>query len=80
MRRGDELLNEALSLPSDERADLALKILETLDDRPSDADAEEAWAAEINRRIEALKAGRARTVSAHEALDWVESRLSPKKK
>ncbi|MEZ0231008.1 MAG: hypothetical protein ACAI25_20490 [Planctomycetota bacterium] len=34
----------------------------------------------MNRRIEALKAGRAKTVSADEALTWVESRLGHKKK
>jgi putative addiction module component (TIGR02574 family) len=80
MKRADQILSEVLSLSMDERADLALRILETLDDRPDDADAEEAWAAEINRRIKALRAGRAKTVSASQALAWVEARLRTKKK
>ncbi len=79
MKRTDEILTEILALPSAERADLALRILETLDDRLSDENAEAVWAAEISRRIEALEAGRAKTVSAEEALSWVESRLRRKK-
>jgi hypothetical protein len=61
------------------RATLALRILETLEDRPADDDAEAAWAKEINCRIRSLKTGRAKTVSAEEALSSIEAKLRRKK-
>ena len=43
-------------LEPDARAELAAELLASLDG-PADADAEAAWAAEIDRRIEAVEAG-----------------------
>jgi len=43
------LLDDALHLPEDERADLAYEIIASLDGE-SDADVEKAWAEEIERR------------------------------
>ena len=44
-----KLLNEALGLPTEERAELAAELIASLDG-PADADVEAAWAAEIERR------------------------------
>ncbi|RYZ05444.1 MAG: hypothetical protein EOO73_19530 [Myxococcales bacterium] len=52
---------EALSLPSDERAALVLRLAESLDEE-HDADADDAWAAEVAARIEAVRAGTAETI------------------
>jgi putative addiction module component (TIGR02574 family) len=50
------LLEQALSLPEHERAKIAARLLESLDDEvQSDVDA--AWAAEIERRCAAVDAG-----------------------
>lgn len=50
------LLEQALNLPEPERAKLAARLLESLDDEvQSDVDA--AWAAEIERRCAAVDAG-----------------------
>ncbi|MBI4604201.1 MAG: addiction module protein [Planctomycetes bacterium] len=49
--QGQELLSAALSLPEIERAVLARELIASLDG-PPDADAEEAWALEIQRRLE----------------------------
>ena len=50
------LLEQALSLPEHERAKIAARLLESLDDDlQSDVDA--AWAAEIERRCAAVDAG-----------------------
>ena len=49
--RSQKLLEEALTLPEEERAELASKILATLDGPPDD-DAEAQWADEIARRLE----------------------------
>lgn len=57
--RAQELLREALSLPIDERADVAAELLASLDDVGSDdvASVEAAWAAEIERRARRVMAG-----------------------
>lgn len=50
------LLADALQLDVKTRADLAAELLASLDG-PADADAEHAWAAEIERRAAGLEAG-----------------------
>jgi hypothetical protein len=47
--RAQKVLGEALDLTDDERAEVALELVASLDG-PRDADAEEAWAIEIERR------------------------------
>jgi putative addiction module component (TIGR02574 family) len=48
-KTGEKLLEDALKLTLSERAELAAELLASLDGAP-DADAEAAWAAEIERR------------------------------
>jgi hypothetical protein len=48
-KTGEKLLEDALKLALSERAELAAELLASLDGAP-DADAEAAWAAEIERR------------------------------
>ena len=50
------LLADALRLAPDARAEVAAELLASLDGR-SDPDAEAAWDAEIERRIEAIETG-----------------------
>ena len=50
------LLSDALQLDVKTRADLAAELLASLDG-PADADAEQAWAVEIERRTAGLEAG-----------------------
>jgi len=56
------LLKQALELPEDERADLADRLLESLDTE-ADAEVEAAWSDEIARRIATIEAGTAEWVS-----------------
>lgn len=56
------LLDDVLRLPVGERAQLALQLLRSLDDEV-DADAEQAWIAEIARRSDEVEAGTAPTVT-----------------
>jgi putative addiction module component (TIGR02574 family) len=51
-----ELLNDALELSADERAELAADLLASLDG-PSDPAAAEAWREEIRRRVDRAAAG-----------------------
>ena len=55
------ILQDALGLPIEERAELALRILESLEGEPSEDDVEPAWAAEVKHRVEALRRGEAST-------------------
>jgi len=56
----ERILQDALALPDAQRAELATRLLQSLD-RVVDPDAEEAWAIEIERRCAALDAGEAVT-------------------
>lgn len=60
-QRSLELLQQALSLTEEERADLAASLLNTLDASP-DADAESSWQEEISRRASDLDSAKARTI------------------
>lgn len=68
------LLDEALRLPLADRAELAAELLASVDGA-ADADAEQAWTAEIERR--ALRALRGESVGkdASVALVEIEERL-----
>ena len=71
--RAQDLLRDALALPSDERADVAAELLASLDDpAPTEATAVEAlWARELERRARRVIAGE----SAGEPWDDVRKRV-----
>jgi putative addiction module component (TIGR02574 family) len=56
---------EAMKLTAEERARLADRLIASLSE---DAEIEEAWAAEVERRIAEIEAGRAPVVPAAEAI------------
>jgi len=59
-KSAEQLLDEVLRLPDPERAEIAARLIESLE-REVDADVDAAWAAEIERRCAALDAGQAVT-------------------
>lgn len=59
-QRTQELLQKALALSEEERAELAGSLMESLDSA-TDADAETAWQSEIARRLADLDSGKAKT-------------------
>jgi putative addiction module component (TIGR02574 family) len=61
----DVLEAEAMKLTPEERARLADRLIASLSDN---AEIEEAWAAEVERRIAEIEAGRAPVVPAAEAI------------
>ena len=63
----DKYLAAVLELPHEKRAEIAARLLESLD-KDQDEDVDEAWAAEIERRCAALDSGQAVTS------DWNEFR------
>lgn len=65
------LLEQALSLPEHDRAEIAARLLESLDGSERE-DVEAAWALEIDRRCEALDIGEAATSDWNEFRDRIE--------
>jgi putative addiction module component (TIGR02574 family) len=64
---GPKVLQDALALPELERAEIAARLIESLDD-DADQGVDDAWVAEIERRCAALDAGEAITS------DWADVR------
>ena len=69
------ILKTALDLPDTERAELALRLVESLDGEPA-ADVEAAWASEVTQRVEALRRGEARTRPAADVFREARRRLA----
>lgn len=66
-----ELRAELLTLPANEREEIADLLYESLEDEARDPDWEQAWSQEIVRRIADVTSGRVELVDAnllHEAL------------
>jgi putative addiction module component (TIGR02574 family) len=55
-KAAEALLADALRLSPEVRAELAAELLASLDG-PADPDADAAWAAEIERRVDAIETG-----------------------
>lgn len=69
-RQGRDLLTEALELPLAERAKMAAELLESLHE--AEAEVEEAWASEIQKRVAAARAGELASTDWRTVLDRVE--------
>ncbi len=67
MAQANKVLEEALALTVAERARVAARLIESLDDESQD-DTEEAWRVEVARRVRDLDDG------AVVAIDWLEAR------
>jgi len=70
-QQASELLQKALSLSKEERAELACSLIDSLEEKV-DPGAQEAWDEEIARRIHALDSGKAKAIP----WDEVRSRIS----
>jgi putative addiction module component (TIGR02574 family) len=73
----ERIFEDVLSLPKDQRAELAVRLLQSLD-RESDPDAEEAWATEIERRCAAVDAGEITLSDWHDVRRRTEQELLAK--
>lgn len=74
--KAKKLLEEALKLPVEARADLAGYLINSLDDK-IEAGAEEAWATEIAKRIEDIESGRVKSIPWSEARRAITSDEDP---
>lgn len=62
----DEITQWALTLPVDERAQVAHALLASLDDSADSAQVHEAWTAQITSRVDDITSGRVQTWSRDE--------------
>lgn len=70
----EELELRALQLPAEQKARLALHLLESLE--PADSgDVEDAWRREAESRLNAVASGTAQTISADDVFAKLERRL-----
>ncbi len=78
MKEAEAILAEAMDLPEEDRARLALRLAESLGPAPAPG-AEQAWASEIARRVERLRAGTAPTMPGREAVAKARARLAARR-
>ena len=69
-----EIESKALQLPPKERAQLAQRLISSLDPG-SDRDAEQVWLEEAERRLDELESGKVTGIPAEQVLDKVRSTL-----
>jgi putative addiction module component (TIGR02574 family) len=72
----DSVLNAALSLPRDNRAVIAERLVESLSDT-DEAEVSPAWQAELRQRVEAYRRGEMKTIPADEVFDSLGLELDP---
>ncbi|MFX0098970.1 MAG: addiction module protein [Candidatus Hodarchaeota archaeon] len=70
----EKLLQEVLSLPSDQRATLVDHLLKSLN-VPIQPDIEKAWAEEVERRVKEIKDNKAELVDGEKVFDDIRKRL-----
>lgn len=61
----EDIIREALTLPPEARADLAERLLDSITPR-EEADLDEAWATEAERRLDEYEAGKIQSIPADE--------------
>ncbi|HEX5443445.1 MAG TPA: addiction module protein [Pirellulales bacterium] len=75
MSIANDLLHQVLALPQQERAAMAHQILLSLELDDFDEDAEAAWAAEIEARLDSIERGDFVAYDAREALEDIRKQL-----
>ena len=73
-KKADTLLREALTLDESERAELAGRLLESIEP-PADADVESAWREEVQQRVAQIDSGKAHLVSWEKVREELFARL-----
>jgi putative addiction module component (TIGR02574 family) len=69
-----EILNEAISLPVEQRVVLADALLGGL--KPTDADNDLAWIAEAGRRLDEVRSGKVAAIPADEVFAEIRERFA----
>ena len=70
-----QILQTALSLPYDERVEIAESLIWSLDEKEA-TEIEAAWAQEIKRRLDSIDGGEAQMIPWEEAIRSMRERLN----
>jgi len=73
MLKADDLINEAISLPVELRARLVDELLKSLN--PSQAEIDELWAAEAERRVGEIESGKVKPIPGEQVFQALRKRL-----
>jgi putative addiction module component (TIGR02574 family) len=73
--QAEQILQTALRLPVDDRAEIAESLIQSIDEERA-AEIEAAWAEEIRRRIEEIDNGQAQMVPWDEVIRSMRERLN----
>ncbi|XYH98587.1 addiction module protein [Sorangium sp. So ce1128] len=79
MSSRNAVLAEALQLPPEERADVAKRLIASLDG-PADEDVEAAWLAEVERRLQDVDRGAAKVTPWDDVRERLARRLRANRK
>lgn len=75
-KTAEALLRDALDLDERERADMAVALLESLEPAVNQAEIEQAWHEEVQRRIAAVDSGQAELIPWEEVRKQLFARLN----
>ena len=70
-----EVLERALALSTQDRSLIIDRLIDSLDEGPSEDGVEEAWAAEIKSRVDEIRSGKAEMISGDEVRRRLAARL-----
>lgn len=73
--QAQQILQAALALPHDDRVEIAESLILSLDDEAA-VEIEEAWAIEINRRLESIDRGEVKMIPMEEVMREMRERLN----
>jgi putative addiction module component (TIGR02574 family) len=64
--QASQVLERALDLSAKDRGTLIARLIDSLDDGSAEEGVEQAWAAEIRRRVDEIRSGKARLIPEEE--------------
>jgi putative addiction module component (TIGR02574 family) len=79
MATKEALLSDVLRLPPEERAEVAHKLLLSLDEGSEDPDAQAAWSAELQHRAHEVLDGSVKTVPWEQIEERISTRLGQRR-
>ena len=74
MQNTDELMDEAISLPVELRAQLVDKLLKSLN--PAQAEIDKLWALESEKRVADIETGKVQTIPGEKVFEKIRKRLN----
>jgi putative addiction module component (TIGR02574 family) len=63
-----EVLEKALALSTEDRGLIISRLIDSLDDEPSEEGVEAAWSEEIKRRVEEIQSGKVEMIPGEQVL------------